>query len=267
MIPIEMHSVSANEDRPNANLRMPTRPPTLYVYTPPETPTRHLAMARAPTRKESSDPSREDASEVTQLLRAFAAGDEKAFDRLVPHVYETLRRVARRQLQRERKNHTLTPTALVHEAYLELAKIGDLEFNDRGHFFAAAALTMRHILIDYAVRRRALKRGGDQKKVPFEDVVLADDDHVEDLLTLNQAMQRLEEIDERLVRVIECRFFAGLTIAETAAALDISDATVSRDWRRARAWLNREILRDASRNDGRDDVPGGAPKSENDELQ
>lgn len=246
--------------RPKTDMRTVGPPPTFDMIIGLDLPTRRTTMERVPKPRNSNRASNEGTSEVTRLLRAFRNGDRDAFDRLFPHVYDTLRRVARRQLRGERKDHTLTPTALVHEAYLELARIGDLQFNDRGHFYSAAAQTMRHILIDYAVRRRALKRGGDRKEVPFEHVVLASEDHVEDLITLDQAMQRLEELDGRLVRVIECRFFAGLTIAETADALDISDATVSRDWQRARAWLNREILRDASRESSdapsSDDAPG-----------
>lgn len=180
-------------------------------------------------------------STVTQLLHAFSRGDEEALNDLVPLVYDSLRRVANKQLRGERRDHTLTSTALVHEAYLELARLGDIEWEDRKHFFAAAAKTMRHILVDYAVRRNAQKRGGNLEQVPFEDVILSSEENMEDLLALNQALSRLEEVDERLVRVVECRYFAGLTIEETAQALDISDATVSRDWTRARAWLNREL--------------------------
>lgn len=182
-------------------------------------------------------------SNVTQLLRAFSRGDEAALNDLVPLVYDSLHRVAQKQLRAERRDHTLSPTALVHEAYLELARLGDIEWEDRRHFFAAAAQTMRHILVDYAVQRKAQKRGGDWEKVPLENVILTSAKDIEDVLTLNQALKRLEEIDERLVRLVECRYFAGLTIEETARVLDISEATVSRDWTRARAWLNRELTR------------------------
>lgn len=180
-------------------------------------------------------------STVTQLLHAFSRGDEAALDQLVPLVYDSLQRVARKQLRGERRDHTLSTTALVHEAYIELARLGDIKWEDRRHFFAAAAQTMRHILIDYAVRRNAQKRGGDRQQVPLEDVILSTEENVDDLIALHQALQRLEEIDERLVRIVECRYFAGLTIEETAHALDISEATVSRDWTRARAWLNKEL--------------------------
>lgn len=184
---------------------------------------------------------RRGTTEVTRLLKAFGNGDPDALDDLIPLVYDTLRRVARKQLRGERPNHTLSTTGLVHESYLELVKIGEIEFQDRGHFFAAAARMMRHILIDHAVRKKALKRGGDRDRVALEAVVLTSDEQIEDVIALNQALNRLEEVDERLVRVVECRFFAALTIGETAEALEISEATVSRDWTRARAWLNREL--------------------------
>lgn len=183
----------------------------------------------------------ESPSNVTRLLHAFSEGREEALDEVIPLVYDTLRRVARRQLRGERRNHTLSSAALVNEAYLELARLGDVEWRDRRHFLAAAAQTMRHLLVDYAVRRKAQKRGGDLEQVPFEEAILQSDEHLEDIISLHGALDRLEELDERLVRVVECRYFAGLTIEETAEVLDISDATVSRDWTRARAWLNREL--------------------------
>lgn len=227
-------------------LRIQGLQPTLLPSLVPHNSMWHSAMASASAGNQSRPSQDSSASSITRLLRAAANGDSGALDDLVPLVYDTLRQVARRQLRRERKDHTLTSTALVHEAYLELSRQGDLHFNDRNHFYAAAAQTMRHILIDYAVRRKAQKRGGDRARVPFEEIVLASDDHIEDLVTVDQALQQLEEVDERLVRIVECRFFAGMTIAETATALNISDATVSRDWVRARAWLNREILKESS---------------------
>lgn len=187
----------------------------------------------------------ERVSDVTRLLRAYNAGREEALDEVIPLVYDTLRRVARRQLRAERRNHTLSSAALVHEAYLELARLGDVEWKDRRHFLGAAAQTMRHLLVDYAVRRKAQKRGGNFNEVPFEEAVLQSEDHLDDIISLHDALERLEELDERLVRVVECRYFAGLTIDETAEVLAISDATVSRDWTRARAWLNRELTHDA----------------------
>jgi len=195
-------------------------------------------MASAPAENEGT-------SAVTRLLRAYNEGEADALDDLVPLVYDSLRRVAHQQLLGERRDHTLSSTALVHEAYLELARIGDAQWRDRRHFFAAAAQTMRHILVDYAVRRNAQKRGGDFRKVPLDDWILPSHENLDELITLDRAMKKLEEFDERLVRIVECRFFAGLTIEETAETLEVSDATVSRDWTRARAWLNRELTRDA----------------------
>jgi len=193
----------------------------------------------------STSAENEGTSAVTRLLRAYNDGEEDALDDLVPLVYDTLRRVAQRQLRGERDDHTLSSTALVHEAYIQLSRLGDVQWQDRRHFFAAAARTMRHILVDYAVRRNAQKRGGDVRKVNVDDADLPSEENLDELITLNRAMDRLEKFDDRLVRVVECRFFAGLTIEETAETLDISDATVSRYWTRARAWLNRELTRDA----------------------
>lgn len=178
---------------------------------------------------------------VTQLLEALTDGDQAALDELLPIVYDTLRRMARRELQGERRGHTLNTTALVHEAYLELVKLDQIEWQDRAHFFAVSAKAMRHILVDYAVKRNAQKRGGNRRRVPLDDVNLVTRQRAEELLALDEALKRLEAIDERQGRVVECRFFGGLTIEETAAVLGISEATVSRDWTRARAWLNREL--------------------------
>jgi RNA polymerase sigma factor (TIGR02999 family) len=179
--------------------------------------------------------------DVTRLLEAYGRGDHEALNELIPLVYGSLRDVARRQLRAERPDHTLSSTALVHEAYLELARLGDVEYKDRSHFLAAAARTMRHILIDYAVNRKALKRGGNRHRVPLEESLACSDENVEELIALNDALRRLEGLEDRLVRIVECRFFAGLSIEETAQALSVSEATVSRGWTRARAWLNREL--------------------------
>ena len=184
---------------------------------------------------------REKTGEITRLLNALGDGKQDALDDLIPLVYDMLRAVARRQLRSERPDHTLSSTGLVHEAYLELASLDNARFADRAHFFAVAARAMRHILIDYAVQRKAQKRGGDRQRVGLDEVILQIDDKAEDLVAVNDALSRLESMDERLVRVVECRVFAGLTIEETAKSLGISEATVSRDWTRARAWLNREL--------------------------
>lgn len=178
---------------------------------------------------------------VTQLLEAHAEGDPEAFDALLPRVYAELRRIAHYRLRGERPDHTLDTTALVHEAYLELVQLDRINWQNRAHFFAIASRAMRNILVDYAVRRKAQKRGGDRQRVPLDTDDLATEAPVEDLLALDQALQQLEALDERQLRVVECRFFGGLSIDETAEALGISPATVSRDWRMARAWLNRAL--------------------------
>lgn len=178
---------------------------------------------------------------VTQLLEALTNGDRGALDELLPLVYNTLHRLAHRELLGERRGHTLNTTALVHEAYLELVKLDRVEWQDRAHFIAVAAKAMRHVLVDYAVKRNAQKRGGDRRQVPLEDIHGMTTQRAVELLALDEALHRLEAIDERQAQVVECRFFGGFTIRETAEVLGISEATVSRDWTRARAWLNREL--------------------------
>lgn len=179
--------------------------------------------------------------DITTLLEAHALGDPDALDELFPLVYEELRRMASRRMQEERTGHTLQTTALVHEAYMELVDLDDVDWQDRRHFFAVAARVMRHVLVDYAVKRNAQKRGGDRDRVPLEEQDGAVSVALDDVLAVHQALDRLEAIDERQVRVVECRFFSGLTIEETAHVLGISTSTVGRDWRIARAWLNREL--------------------------
>lgn len=178
-----------------------------------------------------------DPAAITQLIHAFRAGDRAAFDQLVAAVYDDLVTLARRQLRRVGGNETLATTGLVHEAYLRLAEQTRAEWQDRGHFFAVAATAMRQIAISYARRHRAAKRGGGQARVTFDENVLAVEEQAAELLALDQALERLRSLDERLVRVVECRYFAGLDEEETAAALGVSRRTVQRDWVRARAWL------------------------------
>ena len=182
-----------------------------------------------------------DPSEVTRILGQMAGGDPAAMERLLPLVYEELRELARREMRRERDGHTLGATAVVHEAYLRLAELDQITWEGRAHFFGAAAMAMRRVLISYARSRNAQKRGSGAVPVPIDDVVLAARERPEDLLALDQALTRLEEISPRQARVVECRFFAGMNIDETAEALGISNATVRRDWALARAWLNREL--------------------------
>ncbi|HET8653953.1 MAG TPA: sigma-70 family RNA polymerase sigma factor [Longimicrobiaceae bacterium] len=179
--------------------------------------------------------------EVTQLLAELTHGGRDAVDRLYPLVYAELQRVAHRQLAGERPDHTLATTELVHEAYLKLVGLERIEWRNRAHFFAVAARAMRRILVDYAVSRGAQKRGGGGQRVALDAVELVADERGEDLLALDDALVRLEAIQERCARVVECRFFGGMSIEETAEALDVSPATVKRDWTVARAWLYREL--------------------------
>lgn len=179
--------------------------------------------------------------DLTGLLRSAAAGDRRAFDDLVPRVYAELRAIARRQLRGERPGHTLNPTALVHEAFVKLAKLDRIQWQNREHFFAVAARSMRNVLVSYAVRRRRLKRGGGVPDVPLEEAEILSDDRAGRVLELHDALLELEKRNERHARIVECRFFAGMTIEETAVALGLSPATVKRDWALLRAWLRREL--------------------------
>jgi RNA polymerase sigma-70 factor, ECF subfamily len=179
--------------------------------------------------------------EFTRLLAEIPGGGRDVFDRLVPMVYDELRRIARRRLRGERREHTLTTTALVHETYLELANAGRIEWAGRAHFFAVAARIMRRILVDHAVRQRAQKRGGAPERLALDDVLLVADQRSEDVLSLDEALERLEATRARHARIVECRFFGGLSIDETADALGVSPATVKREWSMARAWLHREL--------------------------
>ena len=180
-------------------------------------------------------------SSVTALLQDAGRGDRQALDRLVPIVYDTLRRLAHRALKHERRDHTLSTTALAHEAYLELIGLERIAWQDRSHFFAMAARLMRRILIDYAVSRSAQKRGGGAVAVPLDEAVLSQQVDVDALLVVSEALDRLESLDPRAARIVECRVFAGMSIDETAMALDVSAATVKRDWNATRAWLNQEL--------------------------
>ena len=172
------------------------------------------------------------------------AGDatgREGVDQLVPFLYGELRRIARRQLRGERADHTLNTTALVHEAYVKLAGFDRLAFQNRSHFLAVASQAMRRILVDYAAARNAQKRGGELEKQSLEDTVPQAGLPIERLLAVDAALARLEELNPRLTRVVECRVFGGMNIDETAEALDVSAATVKRDWSFARAWLDREL--------------------------
>ena len=181
----------------------------------------------------------------TQLLIRSVDGDREAFDRLFPIVYDELRQVASHHLRHERPGHTLNTTALVHEAYLKLVVLDAIQYKGRSHFFAVAAQAMRNILVSYAVHRKAQRRGGGRPHLPLDDVVVMSDRQAETILDLIDALERLQTLSDRQFRVVECRFFGGLSVEETAAALGISEATVKRDWSLGRAWLNRELGREA----------------------
>jgi len=184
--------------------------------------------------------------ELSRLLANSAAGDPHAAAALVPVVYEELRRVAASALRRERSDHTLQPTALVHEAFLRLAGIPADQWRDRTHFVAIAARVMRQVLVDHARGRSALKRGSADLRVPLEgiDAPAASSPDV-DLVTLDDALERLAIVDPRHARIVELRFFGGLTVEETAAVIGASERTVKRDWQMARAWLKRDLARRA----------------------
>lgn len=179
-----------------------------------------------------------DNSDINGLLQRHHQGERAAFDAMVPLVYERLRVIARGQLSRAgRRGRTLDTTALVQEAYLQLAGEHGVDWQDRGHFFAVCARAMRRVLVDYARRRHAIKRGGDAACVTLTPDVVAADAQSEQVLAVDEALHGLAEFNERLARVVECRYFAGLTEEETAQALGTSLRTVQRDWMRARAWL------------------------------
>jgi RNA polymerase sigma-70 factor, ECF subfamily len=179
--------------------------------------------------------------EVTRMLAELSHGGRDALDQLLPLLYEELQRIAHRRLQNERADHTLATTDLVHEAYLKLCGLDEIEWKNRAQFFALAAQAMRRILVDYAVRRKAQKRGGERRKVSLDEVSLPVEQSADEFLALDDALQRLEVLNERHARVVECRYFAGMTIEEAAEALAVSPATVKRDWTLARAWLHREM--------------------------
>jgi RNA polymerase sigma factor (TIGR02999 family) len=195
-----------------------------------------------------------DPGEVTQWLERWRAGDAEALDRIVPLVYNALRQVARGQLRGEvRQPVTLSPTVLVHETYLRLLQQRQIQAVDRGSFLAIAGLTMRRILVDHARRRRRLKRG---EGVPLtsldadDDVPLLSETEVDEVLAIDTALERLAAADPRAVRIVELRVFTGLTLEETARALDLSVKTVQRSWVAARAYLRKEIGHDPPTNDG-----------------
>ena len=179
--------------------------------------------------------------EVTRLLDDVREGDRGAFDRLFPLVYGELRKVAARRLAGARRDHTLAPTAVVHEAYLKMVDQEGVPWQSRAHFFAIAARAMRQILIDHARRRQAIKRGGDLHPTTLGEKPLGLEIPIEEMLALDEALDRLEELDPRLRRVVEMRFFGGLQEKEVAEVLGVTTRTIQRDWTKARAWLYKEL--------------------------
>ena len=198
-------------------------------------------------------PNRAPDHDVTGLLLAWRQGDPLAVERLFPLVYDELHRIAHRQLGRERSDHTLTTTALVHEAYLKLVDQSRARWSERSQFFAIAARAMRRILVDYARQHLADKRGGRRERVVLDGEILSLDQRADALLAVDEALERLRVVDERASRVVECRFFGGYNDVETAEALGITDRTVRRDWLRAKSWLY-----EALREEGSD--PGSASR-------
>ncbi len=179
--------------------------------------------------------------EVTQLLIAYGQGDRQALDRLLPVVYSELHGIAARQMRHERADHTLNATALVHEVYLKLMDQNQVSWQNRAHFFAIAARAMRQVLISYARKHNAEKRGGGAPNTLLDGKEIALGERADELLALDEALTRLAGFDQRLAQVVEYRFFGGLTIEETSAVLDVSTMTVKRDWNKAKAWLYREL--------------------------
>jgi RNA polymerase sigma factor (TIGR02999 family) len=185
----------------------------------------------------------ERSHDVTQILEAISGGDDRAADELFTVVYDELRNIARSFMAQERADHTLQPTAVVHEAYMRLLGEEAPRWENRAHFFATAAEAMRRILVDHARRKTSLKRGGNRRRVDARDVPAPEQARLEELLALDQALGRLEERDEPMARVVKLRWFAGLSVDETASALGTSPRTVNRAWTAARSWLRRELDR------------------------
>lgn len=185
--------------------------------------------------------------DVTQILKAAATGDRQAGDKLLPLIYDDLRRLAAAKLARERPGQTLQPTALVHEAWIRIGRDCDREWNGRTHFYAAAAEAMRRILIDNARRRNALRHGGDLQRRDIDDSLLAiaaPDDNADELIDVHEALDRFAALDPRKAELVKLRYFVGLTIEEAAGLLNISEPTAKRWWAFARAWLYRDIASD-----------------------
>jgi len=186
----------------------------------------------------------ENSQQITQLLNQWSNGEAKVLDDLMPLVYVELRRQASGYLRRERVNHTLQPTALINEAYLKLIDQRDVKWQNRAHFFAIAAQAMRRILVDHARERMREKRGGAAENLPIDEALtIVSQEKAVDLVALDEALNKLVTFDERQAKVVELRYFSGLSIDETAAVLNVSNVTIRRDWNMAKAWLHQEITK------------------------
>jgi RNA polymerase sigma-70 factor, ECF subfamily len=178
---------------------------------------------------------------VTELLEQWNNGDREALDQLMPLIYEQLRKMARRYTDQQRPEHTLQTTALIHEAYLRMAKQKEKRFQNRAHFFGVAAQAMRHILVDYARTRHTAKRGGLGRPISLEEAALLTQERAAELVALDDALKELERLSKRQSRVVELRYFGGLSVDETAMVLEVSPDTVMRDWSMAKSWLHRAL--------------------------
>jgi RNA polymerase sigma factor (TIGR02999 family) len=200
-----------------------------------------VRLILAPVTADVNAPPPDSSSTVTELLRQCRGGRRDAVDRVFPLIYDELQRIARGQLKRERADHTLSTTALVHEAYIRLVDVTRMDWRDRVHFLSMAARAMRRILIDHARRRRAERRGGGAQPVTLDEAMAIVDVKPEALVSLDDALKRLAALNPRLVRVVECRYFGGMTEDETAQALEVTSRTVRRDWIKARGWLRQAL--------------------------
>lgn len=179
--------------------------------------------------------------QVTKLLKRWSSGNESAFDDLMPIVYDELRRMAKGYMNRQDSGHTLQTTELIHEAYLKLAGSEARDLKNRAHFFGVAAKAMRHILVDYARSKSSEKRGGDRQRISMVENQFVSDEKSDEIVALDEAMSKLDELDERKSKVVEMKFFGGLTVEEISKVLKVSAMTVKRDWSFAKTWLSKEI--------------------------
>ena len=188
----------------------------------------------------------EQVSRITGILQDVKHGDRSAWERLLPVVYDELRNLAARYLRRERKGHTLQPTALVHEAFLKLVDQSRVDWQGRAHFFAIAAQAMRRILVDHARKHQAAKRGGDRERIVFDENLMGGRPQAEDVLALEDALVKLAQLDAQQARIVELRFFGGLNVAEVAETMQMSKRSVEREWTMVHSWLRRELSSNTS---------------------